>query len=247
MNADVPAPQDGETPDAQGVGEKGPYPAFWDMLSQAERASLQALGRITQFRPGDTICTEGEKTTHMFVLTEGLVKILTATREHHQIILAFRGPGDIVGELAGSYAGYRIATIMAISPVRALVIAHDRISLFLDSNPGAGRAYRQAVTHRWGQAAEMLLSRSVNNGAQRLAGLLLDLADQRGTHAHPGTAITLSQQEIADLIGASRATVTRALADWRHDKLISTTRHQITIMNTPGLRRAAGRGIDAPP
>jgi CRP-like cAMP-binding protein len=231
-----------------GTREQGPNRRFWDLLSPAEQAGLQALGQVAQFQPGDTICTEGERTTHMFVLTEGLVKILTAPREHHQITLAFRGPGDIVGELAGSSAGYRIATIMAVSPVRALVVPHDRMSLFLDSNPGADSAYRQAVTHRWGQAAEMLLSRSVNNGAQRLAGLLLDLADQRGTQARSGTATTiaLSQEEIAGLIGVSRATVTRALADWRHQGLITTTRHQITIMSFPGLRRAAGRDLGTP-
>jgi hypothetical protein len=51
---------------------------------------------------------------------------------------------------------------------------------------------------------------------------------------------------MASLIGASRATVTRALGDWRRRGLIGTARHQITIMSTPGLRSAAGRDVTDP-
>jgi CRP/FNR family transcriptional regulator, cyclic AMP receptor protein len=231
--------------DGQGTPEKDPYRGFWDMLTQAERADLRAVGRVTEFGPGETICTEGERTTHVLVLTHGWVKIVLATRDQHEMTLALRGHGDIVGELAESSAGHRTATIVTIGLVRALVVAHDRFGLFLDSNPGAGRAYRQVVTERWREAAEMLRRWSVSTGAQRLAGLLLDLADRHGTHADSGTVITipLSQEEMASLIGASRATVTRALGDWRRRGLIGTARHQITIMSIPGLRSAAGRDV----
>jgi CRP/FNR family cyclic AMP-dependent transcriptional regulator len=216
---------------------------FWDLLSQAEQAALQALSQASAFRADDTICAEGEQATDLLVLTEGWVKVLSVTSEHHETVLALRGHGDVIGELAGNSAGYRTATVVAISPVRALVITCDRFGQFLDSNPGANRAYRHVMTQRWRETADMLRSRSVNNGAQRLAGLLLDLAARHGTHAGPATAITipLSQEEIASLIGTSRATVTRALGDWRRRGLISTARHQITINSTPGLRSIADR------
>jgi CRP/FNR family cyclic AMP-dependent transcriptional regulator len=216
---------------------------FWDLLSQAEQAALQALSQASAFRADDTICAEGEQATDLLVLTEGWVKVLSVTSEHHETVLALRGHGDVIGELAGNSAGYRTATVVAISPVRALVITYDRFSQFLDSHPGANRAYRHVMTQRWRETADMLRSRSVNNGAQRLAGLLLDLAARHGTHARPATAITipLSQEEIASLVGTSRATVTRALGDWRRRGLISTARHQITINSTPGLRSIADR------
>jgi len=171
------------------------------------------------------------------------VKILSVTSERHETVLALRGHGDVIGELAANSAGYRTATVVAISPVRALVITYDRFGQFLDSNPGASRAYRHVMTQRWHETADMLRSRSVNNGAQRLAGLLLDLALRHGTRAGPATAIfiPLSQEEIATLIGTSRATVTRALGDWRRRGLISTARQQITINSAPGLRSIADR------
>lgn len=225
---------------------QGALLGFWGLLSEAERAALQALGRDTVFRAGDTVCAEGDEATDVLVLTEGWVKIVSVTRKHREAVLALRGRGDIVGEPAG----YRTAAVVAVSPVKALVVAHETFSLFLDSNPGADRAYRHAMTQLWREAADMLRSRSVNNGAQRLAGLVLDLAARHGTPAGVGTVIMipLSQEEIASLIGTSRATVTRALGDWRRGGLIITAPHQITINSAPGLRSIAGRDtVSAPP
>ena len=231
----------------QGSREEGPDGGFWDLLSQGERAALEALAHVTVFRSGDTIFAQGASTTDVLVLTEGWVKIMAITRKRHEIVLALRGPGDIIGELAGNSAGHRTATVAAIGPIRALAVTHDRFTLFLDSNLGAGRAYRHVVTQRWNEAADMLRSRSVDNGAQRLAALLLDLAGRHGIPAASGTVITipLSQEEIASLVGTSRATVTRALGNWRDGGLISTARHQITIRSTLGLRNAADRDTDS--
>ena len=219
-----------------------PGGSFWDLLSQSEQTVLHALGQVRAFQAGDILRTEGEKTNDVLVLTRGWVKVLSVTRQHREMILALRGPGEIIGELAG-LTGYRTATVAAVSPVQALVVTHDKFSLFLDSSPGADRAYRSTLAHRWYQAADMLRSRSLDNGTQRLAGLLLDLAARHGTPAGPATTITipLSQDEIASLIGTSRATVTRALHDWRRRDLITTARHQITINDTPALRSLADR------
>lgn len=229
--------------DTRGPREQG----FWNQLSQPEQATLRALGRVLTFRAGETVCAEGEQATDVLVLTMGWVKVLTVTRGHREMILALRAPGEIVGELAGNSEGYRTATVVAVSAVSALAVGHDTFSLFLDSHPGADRAYRRTVIQRWQEAADMLRSRSIHNGAQRLAGLLLDLAARHGAPAGPATVITvpLSQEEVASLLGTSRATVTRALAEWRGHGLISTARHQVTIHRVPDLRRLAGRNPDS--
>ena len=159
------------------------------------------------------------------------------------MVLALRGHGDIVGEVAGESTGYRIATVQAIDTVQSLIVAHDKFSSFLDSHPGADRAYRRVITQRWTDAAELLRNRWRTNGAQRLAGLLLDLADRRGAGNEHRIVIEmpLSQDEIASLIGASRATVTRALSDWRRRGLISTSPRHVTIVDVKVLRRIAGQ------
>jgi CRP-like cAMP-binding protein len=183
------------------------------------------------------MCVEGDPATHVFVLVNGWVKIVGVTSDGHELTLALRGRGDTVGEVAGETTGHRTATVQAVGTVRALVVPYDRFSAFLDGHDGADRAYRRMVTRRWNEAESRLRTRSVTNGAQRLAGLLLELADQRDSE------VILTQEELASLTGASRATVTRALANWRQRGIIRTGQQDITITDLAALRKIAGQQL----
>ena len=99
------------------------------------------------------------------------------------------------------------------------------------------------VTRRWNNAESMLRARSVTSGAQRLAVLLLELADRRGSEPDREVrmAMTLTQEELASLTGASRATVTRALSNWRRRGIIRTGPRDITITDLGALRKIAGQ------
>jgi CRP-like cAMP-binding protein len=217
----------------------GPAQGFWALLTDREQTVLSGLGRSTVYPPGAVLCAEGDPTTHVFVLLDGWVKIVGVTSDGHELTLALRGRGDTVGEVAGETTGFRNATVQAVGTVRALIVPHEKFSSFLDANDGADRAYRRMVTRRWNDAESMLRTRSVTNGAQRLAGLLLELADWRGSEVQ--SAMTLTQEELASLTGASRATVTRALSNWRQRGIIRTGQRDITITDLRALRKIAGQ------
>lgn len=240
---------DGRQPGpAQAGDQERPRARFWDLLSQAEQEALRRIGQVRLFRPGVAICRQGEKATHVVVLTAGWAKIMAVTGEQHAL-QDVRGRGDIVGELAGSSSGYRTADVIAAGPVRALVVAYDHYEHFLDSSPGADRAHRQVLTQRWLEAADRVRSRSAGSGGQRLAELLLDFASWDRNLAEHGTPVTipLSHDELASLIGASRATVTRAVGDWRRQGLIDTGRNKITVVSPSGLRGVARRDPNRDP
>jgi len=196
---------------------------FWGLLSGEERAALTALSLTRDFPPGVTMCHEGDPATHLYVLV------------------------DVVGELAGEMSGHRTATLQAIDLVHALIVGYERFTSFLDANPGAARAYRHEMTQRWGDAADLLRRHPLTSGAQRLAALLLELAGRHGT-VTGGTgdtggqidvAMPLSQQELANLAGTSRATVARAFKSWRDRGFVRTGQKHITITNPQRLRQIA--------
>lgn len=216
---------------------------YWNLLDETRQTALRGLAQPGVFAAGNVLCTEGEQATHVLILLAGWVKISSASAGGRELALGLRGPGDIVGELAAECAGTRTATVTAINTVQALTVPHDSFSQFLDVNPGASRAYRSAVTKRWAEAADMLLSRSVNSGPQRLAAILIDLAGKLGTPSIGTTATTipLSQDDIAGLAGVSRATATRALRDWRSRGLVVTSRRHLTITDITPLERIAHR------
>jgi CRP/FNR family cyclic AMP-dependent transcriptional regulator len=217
----------------------GPAQGFWALLSDDERTALSGLGRPAVYPPGAVMCVEGDPATHVFVLVDGWVKIVGVTSDGHELTLALRGRGDTVGEMAGETTGYRTATVQAVGTVRALIVAYEKFRSFLDANDGADRAYRRMVTRRWNDAESMLRARAVTSGAQRLAGLLLELADWRDSEVR--AAMTLTQEELASLTGASRATVTRALSNWRQRGIIRTNQRDITITDLAALRKIAGQ------
>jgi CRP/FNR family transcriptional regulator, cyclic AMP receptor protein len=215
---------------------------FWALLSRDERDALWSLGLRRDYPPGATLCLEGDPSTHVFVLLAGWVKILSTTNDGHEMVLALRGDGDIAGEVAGETTGRRNATIQAVDAVRALILRHDKFSSFLDTNPGADHAFRRIMTQKWNDADSKLRRRAVTTGGQRLAALLLDLAERHGREAGGviHLVMPLSQEELASLAGTSRATVTRAFGNWRKRGLIRTGHRRITILDPAGLRKVAG-------
>lgn len=216
---------------------------FWYLLSQDERDALSSLGLTRDYPPGTTMCLEGDLATHVFILLAGWVKILSATKDGHEILLALRGDGDVVGDIAGETTGRRNATIQTIEIVKALTVRHNSFNSFLDGHPRAARIFRRVVTQKWNDTDATLRRRAETSGAQRLAGLLLELAERYGRAVGGSLDLVtpLSQEELASLAGTSRATVTRALSNWRMRGLIRTAQHRITITDPDGLRRVAGR------
>lgn len=223
---------------------------FWGLLNEADRKDLIAAARSRIFPPGGILCTQGEPTTHVFILQSGWVKIITDNAEGRQTLEALRREGEIVGEIAGQVTGYRTATVQALGAVRALLIGTRQFGEFLDSRPVAAQAYRHAMAGVQQVAYEKQRSRDLLSGAQRLAGLLLDLTAQPGRHGRPNRDVTapqlLSQEELASLIGASRSTVTRALQGWRSRRIIGTDQRRIEILDRARLERIARRDSKNP-
>lgn len=215
---------------------------FWGLLDGADREALTAAGNTRSFQDGAILCMEGEPSNHLFILLAGWVKVITVTSEGREHLAALRGQGDIVGEIA-QVTGYRTATVRAAGTVRALVVGAEQFEVFLDSHAGAARAYRRIMTEYERTAHETQRSQAMSSGPRRLAGLLLDLTDQHGEQAGGGvtTGLSLSQEELASLIGSSRSTVTRALSNWRSRNMVSTHQRQITVLDQAALRRIAGR------
>ncbi len=216
---------------------------FWGLLSGGDQDALQAAARPRTFKAGTALCSEGEPSTHVFILISGWVRVTTVTRDGQEILEALRSTGDVVGEMAGQVTGYRTATIRAIGTVHALLVGSGQFEEFLDTHAGAARAHRRAMTERQRMAFEAHRSHVLASGPQRLARLLLDLATRDGGQNGniSSVALPLSQEDIGSLIGASRSTVTRALHDWRARGILATDQRQITILDWERLRRVAGR------
>jgi CRP-like cAMP-binding protein len=124
-----------------------PSDSFWEALNAAERQAFRSRARETSFAAGMTLMTEGEPGTHVIVILSGWVKI--SVREGDQEwVIAERGPGDLVGELAVIQVRVRSATVVALEAVHGLAMRPDDFADFVNASPEVRRLVINQVSGR---------------------------------------------------------------------------------------------------
>jgi CRP/FNR family cyclic AMP-dependent transcriptional regulator len=204
-------------------------------LAPSDTAALAARGRPRQFARGQPLMYEGQVSSDVFVLRRGRVKVfvMAAGRE---TVLAFRGPGDVIGEQSGLDDGPRSASVIAVEPVEAVVVSGAAFRAFLDETPGAALAIARELSMRLRDADAKRAEFGSLNSIGRVAGRLLELAGSGEEEGALTVSIPLSHEELAGWVGASVPSVDRALATMRSLGWIETRRRQIRILDADAVR-----------
>jgi CRP-like cAMP-binding protein len=196
--------------------------SFWNSLDDTERAALAAAGAEELFRAGSVLCREGDDASQVMIIDSGWVKVSVAAGAGEKI-LAVRGQGDLVGERAALTTQVRSATVIALDEVTAMVVPAERFADFLRGHPRAARVLERQVVERREEDRARLFAGEPAGAERRLAWLLLDLAQRRGSYRQgPPAQFTLpmSHQELADWAGTTADAVGRLLRAWRERGIV---------------------------
>ncbi|WP_229693138.1 Crp/Fnr family transcriptional regulator [Lentzea pudingi] len=216
---------------------------LWEMLTEAQRARFRAAGQPRHYPPGTVIMCEGDPGGWALVVTSGHVKVVAVTPGGYDAVLAVRGPGDVLGEMAVVDGSRRSASVIAIDEVAALWLSAKAFLGVVDDEPAVSAALVRIITARLRYANNRRSEFSDSTSAQRLAVLIAELATSYGVPHENGTLITLrlSQQDLAGLAATSREAVARALRSLRDEGLVTTGRRRLLVRDV-GALRAQGRG-----
>jgi len=213
--------------------------SFLWLLGAEDRVALDAIGRHRGFRRGSFLLRNGERSDHVFVIHEGRVKIVATTAAGQELLLAVRGPGELLGELAALTADSapRSASMVALAPVEAQVLPGAEFLAFLERRPKVLMFVVRQLMERLRDADRRRIEFGSQPTMGRVAGYLAEMAERDGRPGPEGIAITtsLSQEELAGYIVASRESVARALTTLRREGLITTGRRRIVVHDLPGL------------
>jgi CRP/FNR family transcriptional regulator, cyclic AMP receptor protein len=211
---------------------------FLMQLEADERGELEQLGTVRRYRRGDVLFHQGDDAGAVLVLRDGHVKATRLT-DGREVILAFPGPGELLGELSAVDGEPRSATVRAVDDVEALVIPGSAFRAFLERRPRIARVLLREVTERLREADRQRVDYAVNDVVVRVAGRLVELCDRFGEQAGDGIDIGLSitQDELAAWAGASREAVAKAMAVLRTLGWVQTERRRILVLDLPALRR----------
>src|ERR1700704_3418927 len=212
---------------------------FLAALDEGERSDLLGRGRRRRYRRGATVFHEGGGSDEIVVVLSGRVKVSTVTADGKEVVLAFRGPGDLLGELSAIDGDARSATVGALEPVVAAVVAGNEVRAFLSRPPRAAILLREMLPRRLRDADRKRVEFGAHDTLGRVAARLVELAERYGEPVGDGVRITLplSQEELAGWTGSSREAGGRALHALRGLGWVRTERRRITVLEMEPLRR----------
>ena len=210
-------------------------------LSHEALLRLQNIKATSVYPKGALLCLEGQPPRGVFVLCTGRAKLSTTSSEGKSMILRIAEPGEVLGLPAAVSGTAYEATVETLEPSQANFISRSDFVQFLQDYPDVGMRVAKQLTHNCKCAYDEIRSLGLSNSVpEKLAKLILKWGENpldlptKKPHETP-IRVTLTQEEIAQLIGTSRETVSRVLATFRKKGWLRVKGATWTIMNKPGL------------
>jgi CRP/FNR family cyclic AMP-dependent transcriptional regulator len=205
--------------------------------AEALRVSLQEI-RVAK---GQELFREGEPGDHLYVILEGKVKLGQGSPDGRESLMAVLGPGEMFGELSLFDPGLRTSTATALTEATVLALGNEQLMPLLEGRPEVAAALLQALARRLRRTNEAMADLVFSDVPGRVAKALMELGEKFGTLTPEGLLVThdMTQEEIAQLVGASRETVNKALADFGHRGWIKLESRQVLITDVDRLGKRA--------
>ena len=215
-------------------------PLFAALDDEASGALLTSMSRVDLPR-GEVLFHEGDPGDRLYVITGGKVKLGRTSPDGRENLLAVLGPGEMFGELSLFDPGPRTATATAVSDVRLVGLGHQDLRAWLSGRPDVAQHLLQALAQRLRRTNEALGDLVFSDVPGRVAKALLDLSRRFGRQTDAGVLVAheLTQEELAQLVGASRETVNKALADFAGRGWLRLEARAVVLLDVERLHRRA--------
>jgi CRP/FNR family transcriptional regulator, cyclic AMP receptor protein len=222
---------------------------FLRQLGVADADALVQRVRRRSVSPSEPILRAGAAGDDVVVVLSGRVKLVAYGAERREVVLAIRGAGELIGEMAALGGQRRTATVIAVDAVEVGYLSAEELRAFLALHPDAAMVLTRMLIRRLTEADRDRVDLATQDSIGRVARRLLELAAEHGAAVPGGTVIelALTQDELASWTGATRETVSRALRLMRQLGWVSVDRRLITILDPAALRERCGLDASAAP
>jgi CRP/FNR family cyclic AMP-dependent transcriptional regulator len=209
------------------------------MFSGLQRDELLKFADLTRERTypkGSVILFQGDPGDSLYVLRQGRAKVVLIGEDGREVILGVLEPGAHFGELALIDDQPRSAHVIAMEDSQLLILRREDFRRRVEANPSVAWALLTELSRRLRRADQKIGGLVLLDVPGRISRLLLDLSAEssNGTIEKP-----LTHQTIAQMIGASRETVSRAMKEFQEEGLIRVERRRIAVANRDALEKRA--------
>ena len=193
----------------------------------------------TRLERGGVVFREGEQGDRLYVITSGKIKLGRSSIDGRENLVAIVGPGEMFGELSLFDPGPRSATATAVAVTELIGLDHDTLQTFLVGRPAVAKSMLAALARRLRRTNDSLADLVFTDVPGRVAKALLDLSGRFGRPTEEGVLVAheLTQEELAQLVGASRETVNKALADFASRGWLRLEARAVLLLDVERLQR----------
>ncbi|MFV0286182.1 MAG: Crp/Fnr family transcriptional regulator [Demequina sp.] len=190
-------------------------PLFGGMDADSARSLIEQMTRIELAR-GEVLFNEGDEGQAMFIIVKGKIKLARTARDGRENLLGLLGVGDMTGELSVFDPGPRVSRAHAVEDSVVYELPKDVLDRWLDDHLEMSRHLLRALAQRIRRLSNSMADLVFSDVPGRVAKAILDLGHRFGRmeRGHITVRHGLTQEELAQLVGASRETVNKALAEF---------------------------------
>lgn len=216
-------------------------PMFSALDDEAATALRTSMTPVTVHK-GQQLFHEGDPGERMFIITEGKIKLGNTAPDGREGLLAILGPSELLGELSLFDPGPRTATATALTDSTLLALHHSALRPWLAGRPEVAEALLRALAQRLRRTNDQMADLVFSDVPGRVAKTLIELGDKFGQEFPDGIHVThdMTQEELAQLVGASRETVNKALAEFASRGWVRLESRSVVIIEPDKLQRRSG-------
>ena len=207
-------------------------------LSPDSVAALDRLKFTSVYPKGSVLFVEGEKSRGVFILCIGRVKLTTSSSEGKTLIVSIAEAGQMIGASASILGAPYEVSAETIEPAQVNFVRRDDFLRFIESHSDAAMRAAQQLSSNYQTAQREIRSLGLSQTtSEKLAKLLLDWCE-KGERSSRGIRlqVLLTHEEIGQMIGSTRETVTRLLSDLKHRKVLEVKGSTILVLKPDQLR-----------
>lgn len=212
-------------------------------LGDPEIASIAALAQRKRYDTRELVVQQGDPGGELFLIVHGHLKVVSAGADGRDTALGIMGPGEVFGEIPLLDGGPRSATVAALEPCEVLLIRREPLLRLLETSPKISIALLRVLAMRLRRLTERSEDLAFLRVGERLAKRIVGLADEYGQQQPDGSikiTIKLSQQEIGDLVNATRESANKHIKAWEDEGLVSQDHGHLVIRDLQRLRARGG-------
>ncbi|MBE8520798.1 Crp/Fnr family transcriptional regulator [Amycolatopsis sp. H6(2020)] len=219
--------------------EEWPSRSLLGRLGHRAREALLRLGTPVGYEAHQRIIRQGDSARHTLLVLEGLVKIVVDTERGRDVVLAVRGRGDLLGEMATLERRPRAAHVIACVPVKGRIIHGPDLGDFLERSPDASLAVARVLSERLRGSDRRGIDFMVCPAPVRVARALLEVTQRcsENVEAGRGIGIPLSQKDIASLAGTGLSSAEKAFKLLEEAGALDRRYRRVLVTDLSRLRR----------